>query len=423
MPVIKLTQSFINTARCPPDVKRIEYVDTDAKGMYYLLSATTEPGQGTLYLRSKIDGKTVHTKIGRASELDLSQARGEAKRLAAEIALGRNPQAESHARKDGLTFGDFFTDHYLPYVKPRKRSWKRDEELFRLRIEKVLGSTKLDKITRQQLQLFHTDLRAEGLAPATCDHHIKLIKHALNLAIDWGMLAEKNPAARIPLYSADNRVDNIPNEAQMAKLFQVLRTDSHRSVCQIVLFLLATGMRLQEALQLRWSDVQLDSETLRVTAQNSKSKRQRTLPLSMSALTILDEVGTRGIYEFVFINKKTETRYTTIAKPWNRLRTKAEVPTMRIHDMRHAYLTALSELGYSGPQIMALAGHAQFSTTARYLHVGNKVLRDASNAASARLDPVGSSTANQPHESPTPTATPAPKLVEIGPRRGDREAA
>jgi len=46
----------------------------------------------------------------------------------------------------------------LPYVKSRKRSWLRDEELYRLGIKKVFGGKRLNQIIRQQLQTFHTAL-------------------------------------------------------------------------------------------------------------------------------------------------------------------------------------------------------------------------------------------------------------------------
>ncbi len=198
VPILKLTQLFIaNGLQCPGDKTRIEYCDSDLPGLYVEVRATSQ-GQGTYYLRYKdANGKTCHQKLGRTTELDLMEARKKAKTQKAEIALGADPRKAEKARKEVLTFSDFFELHYLPYVTPRKRSWKRDDELYKLRIKGVFGDKRLNQITRQQIQSFHTDLLAKGLAPATCDHHVKLIKHALNLAIDWGLLMEKNPAARI----------------------------------------------------------------------------------------------------------------------------------------------------------------------------------------------------------------------------------
>ena len=75
-----------------------------------------------------------------------------------------------------LTYAEFFDQHYLPHVKLHKRSWDRDEELYRLRIKAVFGGKRLNQITRHQVQSFHSALAAEGLAAATANHHLKLIR-------------------------------------------------------------------------------------------------------------------------------------------------------------------------------------------------------------------------------------------------------
>jgi len=92
-------------------------------------------------------------------------------------------------------YAEFFEQHYLPHVKLRKRSWDRDEELFRLRIKEAFGSKRLNQITRHQIQTFHSSLAAQGLAAATANHHLKVIR--FNLARQWGMLESANPAAGV----------------------------------------------------------------------------------------------------------------------------------------------------------------------------------------------------------------------------------
>lgn len=90
------------------------------------------------------------------------------------------------------TLTAFMQDFYLPYVKLRKRTWAKDEELFRLRLKKAFAHLPLDRITRQQIQAFHTGLKEEGLAAASSNHHMKMLRHALNLAVERKLL-EKNP--------------------------------------------------------------------------------------------------------------------------------------------------------------------------------------------------------------------------------------
>lgn len=381
MPVIKLTPAFVcQQLSCPTDKTRIEYCCADTPGLYVEVRASNQ-GQGTYYLRYKdATGKTCHQKIGRTTDISLADARKRAKTLKAEIALGANPRGEAKARKAVATFSEFFMEEYLPYVTPRKRSWKRDEELFRLRIQGEFGNLRLNQITRQHVQSFHTAL-LDDLSPASADHHIKLIRHALNLAVEWDML-EKNPTKGIPLFNEDNKVEHYLDGAQLDRLLNVLRTDENRSVCLIAMFLLSTGARLNEALQATWSQVDRTNRVWRIPATNSKSKRMRSVPLNDSALHVVGQLDTEGEFDHLFINRQTRQPYTTIMKVWIRLRKKAGLPHLRLHDLRHGFASLLVSGGRTLYEVQQILGHSDPKVTMRYAHLSSKTLQDAASSAS-----------------------------------------
>ncbi len=341
MPVLKLTESFIShELQCPDGKGRIEYCDTDTPGLYVEVRATS-PGQGTYYLRYKNkQNTTAHQKLGRTADISLGEARKKAKHQKSEITLGSDPRAEEKARKAVINFTDFFEQHYLPFATTRKRSWKRDEELFRLRIKAVFGSKRLNEITRQQIQTFHSSVLAEGLSHASADHHLKLIRRSLNLAIEWEML-EKNPASRIKQYNADNKVEHYMNDEALERLLTVLRADDPPVVCRVALFLLTTGARLSEALGATWSQIDRQTRVWRVPASNSKSKKIRAIPLNDSAMELLDRLGTEGKSDFLFVSRQTGMQLTSINRVWGRLRVKAGLPYLRLHDLRHQFASFL----------------------------------------------------------------------------------
>jgi len=127
--ITKLTTDFIaNQLQCPDGQRRIEYVDRGGTGLYIEVRSTS-PGQGSYYLRYKdANSKTCHRKIGRTTEMELDDARRQARKLKAEITLGADPQAELKARRSIITFDAFFRDHYLPHAKVHKRTWEKDLE-------------------------------------------------------------------------------------------------------------------------------------------------------------------------------------------------------------------------------------------------------------------------------------------------------
>ena len=385
MPVVKLTESFIrNNLLCPSHKSRFELCCQDLPGLYLEVRATS-PGQGTYYLRYKDNsGKTCHQKIGRTTDITLVEARRQAKTLKAEIALGADPRGEEKARLAVLTFSEFFEQHYLPYVKPRKRSWDRDEELYRLRIKAVFGHKRLNQITRQQVQSFHTALMHEGLAAATCNHHIKLLKHSLNLAIDWEML-DRNPVSRVPLFHEDNKIEHYMDDVELNRLLTVLHTDENRSVCQIALFLLSTGFRLNEALSAKWGDVDMSKGVFTIRATNAKSKKLRGVPLNESAIEILNQLDTQGKFEYLFINRLTGMPYRNIHKVWHRLREKAGLKHLRLHDLRHQYASFLVNSGRTLYEVQQIFGHSTSVVTQRYAHLSTKVLNEAAQSASIKI--------------------------------------
>ena len=382
MPTVKLTQQFIASGLIVPAGKtRIEYIDDQLKNFFVEVRATS-PGEGSYYVRyrDKRKNTTRYVKIARTSQIGLVDARAKAKSIIAEIALGADPRAEVDAQKAVPTVSTFFLEQYLPHAKPRKRSYDRDEEMFRLRIEPEFGSMRMNQVTRKQVQLFHTGLLKE-VKPATADHYIKLMRRAWNLAVEWRVL-DASPLTRIGMFNPDNRVENILDEKQLEKLLSVLRTDANRTVCRIALFLLSTGCRLNEALLATWSQIDKQNRVWRIPATNSKSKRVRSVPLNDSALDVINQLDTEGKFDWLFVNVKTKAPYGRIHKAYHRIRKLAGVPFLRIHDLRHMYASFLVNSGRSLYEVQNILGHSDPKVTQRYSHLSSKSMQDASNSAS-----------------------------------------
>lgn len=379
MPVISLKQSIISELTSQGK-RRIEYCEKSLGGLFLEVRDT---GNSTWYYRYKdLNAHTQTTKLGCSSGMTLAQAKIQAKILRAEVALGKNPRADEKAAKEIITLDTFFNDHYLPYAKSHKRSWARDSELYRLRIRKILGDKRLNQITRLQVQNLHASVLNEGLAPASANHHAKLIRRMLNLAVSWDLL-EKNPASRIQMFEEDNKHERYMNDEQLGNLLEVLRTDSHKSVCLITMFLLSTGCRLNEVLSACWSHIDKEKRVFRVTASNSKSKRLRAVPLNDSAIEVLEQLPTEGVYEHLFINMKTKKPYVNISKIFNEIRVKAGLPHLTIHSLRHQAASHLINSGSSLYIVQQILGHSDPSVTQRYAHLSMKSLSDASDKASA----------------------------------------
>jgi integrase len=171
-------------------------------------------------------------------------------------------------------------------------------------------------------------------------------------------------------------------------LLAVLRTDENKSICRIAMFLLSTGCRLNEALQATWAQIDRQNRVWRIPASNSKSKKVRSVPLNDSALEVLDELNTDGKIPHLFVNVRTGNPYTTIMKVWSRLREKAGLRHLRIHDLRHQYASFLVSSGRTLYEVQQILGHSDPSVTQRYSHLDSKSLQAAANAASVAIKGV-----------------------------------
>jgi len=199
MPVQLLQQPEIDAGMSPESgKKRSEYCDKETPGLY--LEARAGSASNTYYLRYKnADKKTCHHYLGRTSDITLTQAREMATDLKAKIAGGYNPKADTPVAEGAITYSRYMKEYYLAHAKNHKRSWEADKRMFEQRLDKEFGCLPLDQLTRTMISRFHTGLKESGLAAATANRFLALIRHSLNLAMDWEML-EKNPASKVKMF-------------------------------------------------------------------------------------------------------------------------------------------------------------------------------------------------------------------------------
>ena len=142
--------------------------------------------------------------------------------------------------------------------------------------------------------------------------------------------------------------------------------------------LMLTGCRKSEILTLRWKDVDLAANELRLA--DSKTG-PRPVPLSPTAARVLADLPRVAGNPWVIPGYRAGTHITNLDKPWNIIRTRAGLKEVRIHDLRHSFASRALALGESLPMIGKLLGHRQIQTTARYAHLA----RDSVKASAARV--------------------------------------
>src|SRR5205814_9957696 len=135
-----------------------------------------------------------------------------------------------------------------------------------------------------------------------------------------------------------------------------------------------TGCRKGEIQHLLWQHVDFEQRCLRLPDSKTGSK---VIYLNAPALEILSGFPRVDGNEHVIAGAGEQGICRTIDKVWQRVRARAGLSDVRIHDLRHSYASVGAIGGLSLPIIGALLGHKHATTTARYAHLSAHPLRAA----------------------------------------------
>lgn len=390
MPVVVLSAAFMSTGLvCPPGLKRVEYCDKEVPGLLVEVRSSKD-AVPTWYVRYKNEGRTRYERIGDVRGVSLQSARKATIAFKAQRKAAPSEGCVAPVKALPMTLDRFVAEEVNPHNRVRKRSHARDLQLYK-RIGPRFGHLSLMDIRRKDVQAFHNALvTEERLSPASADHHVTYMRRILNLAVQWEFI-EKNVLTKIPLMKVDNKVERYLTEEETSRLIEVLQRDKAGGASNIFLFLLSTGARLNEAMSAKWEQMDLASEIWRVPASNSKSKRSRVVPLNESAVWVLNQLDTKGHHDFLFVNPATNRPFVTITRAWYRLRRKAGIESMRIHDLRHSYASFLANANCSLYEIQNILGHSDPRVTQRYAHLQHQTLKNAARAGSMIVRSKGTS--------------------------------
>ena len=199
----------------------------------------------------------------------------------------------------------------------------------------------------------------------------------VNLAEAWGLRKDGgNPCRFVQKYKEKKR-ERFLTDGEFHKLGQVLNeiaADGSETLSAVtaIRLLMLTGCRLNEIRTLRWEDVELETAELRLRDGKTGA---RMVPLSRAAVTVLSALPRPDDNPWVIIGKKPGAHLTDLQHPWRRIRARAGLEDVRIHDLRHSFASRALALGESLPMIGKLLGHTQVQTTARYAHLANESVK------------------------------------------------
>jgi len=150
----------------------------------------------------------------------------------------------------------------------------------------------------------------------------------------------------------------------------------HYWLQEIVLFVLQTGLRVNEILSLEWPYVDLFKKT--VTIMNSKNGEKRTIPLNQTAFELLKEKAKKRHIKakYVFESEAgTKIDSRSLRRAFYNALKKAEITDFRFNDLRHTFATRLAQAGVDIYKLSKILGY--HSIAMRCSHYYPESLRDS----------------------------------------------
>ncbi len=330
-------------------------------------------GRKTYVLEKRIRGRRRRLTIGHHGPLTVDQARAKAEQLIGRIADGEDPAQDRLDGHAAPTFGELI-DMYFERHGPRKKTVKADKN----RLERHVADWKtwrLSALSRAEMARRHD--RIGRTTPYEANRLLALLSRMFGLAKVWGLFDGDHPTRGIEKFDETKR-DRFIQPDELPRLFKALNAESDPYIRGALLTSLLTGCRIGEALAMRWADVHLDQALWRLP--ETKAGRPHLLPLPGPLVKTLRALPRIQDSPFVFPGRGKARHLTDLTRAWDRIRDKAKLPDVRIHDLRRTLGSWLAIAGASLPLIGKVLNHSQPATTAIYARLNLEPVREALEA-------------------------------------------
>jgi integrase len=398
----KITKRIVDAAPLPKKEEGDCFLwDIELKGFGLRIKPT---GVKSYVLKYRVESRTRRLTIGKHGPLWTAEdARRQALALLYRVKDGCDPAAEKLEAREALTVGSL-ADLYLVEgmaEKPNKKpsSWVTDRSNIERHVKPLLGGKVAKLLTPADIAKFQADVAAgkshadvktgsRGRAivkggRGTAARSLAVLGAMLQFAVKRKLIVA-NPAKGVPLLKGKKK-ERFLSEAEVKRLAEAVsgmeaeRKLSSTAAVAIGLLML-TGCRKSEILSLRWEWVDFERGCLRLPDSKTGAK---VVPLGSSAMKLLSEVPRDDTY--VLPGAKGAGHYIGLQKDWERVRLRAGLPGLRLHDLRHSFASFAVAEGNTLFMVGKVLGHKQARTTEIYAHLADDPLRAVADRTAARI--------------------------------------
>ena len=342
--------------------------------------------------------RQLRLKTSPGEVLSVDAARKLANLILADVAHGKDPQGDISAKRNEQTVADL-CDLYLKEATDLKKesTIATDRGRIERHIKPLLGRKLVSEVETADIQKFMREVaagktavdvktRTRGRAmvtggKGTASRTVGLLGGIFTYAVKRRIVAV-NPVRGVERYP-DQVGQRFLSEHELTKLGTALteleNEGANKAAIAILRLLTFTGARKSEITRLKWDEVDFNLSCLRLKDSKTGAK---VIPLGPPAILILEKSKKKESTGFVFPAEAGKEAFQGTEKIWKKVRTKAGLADLRIHDLRHSFASVALASGDSLPLIGKLLGHRNIKTTSRYAHLADDPLKSAATRIS-----------------------------------------
>jgi integrase len=367
-----LTANFVDKTPLPTEGE-VFYRDRSIRGFALRVNWG---GTKSWILEGRVHGRVRRMTLGRHPVMTLAQARQKALEWKSTITTGGDPTANDERNTTFKTLAD----RYIEHARLHKKSWSGDARMLELYVPKAWNTRRLSDLTRNEIVKLH-DQVGESHGRYAANRLMSLLRRMLNLARDWNLFAGANPAERVERFDEPAR-ERFLSPEELQRVNDALLAEPNPDWRAYFPLCLLLGTRKSELLSAKWSDVDLEQKIWQIPT--TKSGKSHRLPLSAPAMAIIEALPSRGASPWLFPSSGATGHLATPGHAWHRIRDRAKVHDVRIHDLRRTFGSWLAGAGFSLPMIGRALNHASPASTSVYARLNIDPVR-AMMEANAQL--------------------------------------
>ncbi|MCR4318792.1 MAG: site-specific integrase [Candidatus Brocadiaceae bacterium] len=258
-----------------------------------------------------------------------------------------------------------YTKRYLELCKNDKENTFIAKQRAVNILAALLGDYKLDKLNDVVVEKYIIKRQDEGIKPGSINEDVSKLKHILSTACKEGIL-NSIPCNNIKKLKVLQTRDRVLSSEEITV---ILKGDSLKAKDRLMILVsFFTGMRLNEVVSLKWSDVDFTRSLISFIA--SKTGKLVTVPLSSYLASELQAHKANSTGNGIFENKTITRRISnTYSAYFIKVFKKINFCGFSFHGLRHTFLSLHGDMGTGAFITKELAGHSTLDMTLRYTHV------------------------------------------------------